>query len=233
MHGLTWAIAAMILAALPARSDETRPVVVELFTSQGCSSCPPADKLLHSLAEQEDIIALALHVDYWDYIGWADSFADPAFSTRQRLYAKTSGRKMVYTPQIVVNGRDGVVANRPIDVADLIDRYRNAPQRVDLNLSRQGDQVMIEATPLSGLKGPLLVQLVRYMPEKTVEITRGENAGKTLSYANIVTDLTRLHTWDGRGPLRLSAEASGDAPLVVLIQRGEGLGGIEAAARLD
>jgi hypothetical protein len=223
--------AAIGLMALPAMA-ENRPVVVELFTSQGCSSCPPADKLMHSLAERDDIIALALHVDYWDYIGWADSFADPGFSARQRQYAKTGGRKMIYTPQIIVNGQDHVVGTRPIDVADLIDKHRDRPVTMTLDLARAGDQVMIELAPARAVSGPFVIQMARYRPSETVTITRGENAGKTFTYANIVTDLTRLTTWDGQVPVTLTATAPGDLPVVVLVQRGDGLGLIEAAARL-
>lgn len=224
-------LAAMVLTALPALAED-RPVVVELFTSQGCSSCPPADKLMHSLAKRDDIIALALHVDYWDYIGWADSFADPGFSARQRLYAKTGRRKMIYTPQIIVNGQDHVVGTRPIDVADLIDKHRDLPVTMTLELMRTGDEITIKLAPVHAGPGPFAVQLARYRPQDTVAITRGENAGETFTYANIVTELTRLTTWDGQGAITLTATAPGDLPVVVLVQRGDGLGLIEAAARL-
>ena len=225
-------IAAMVLTALPAMAED-RPVVVELFTSQGCSSCPPADKLLHQLAARDGIIALALHVDYWDYIGWADSFAEPAFSARQRLYAKSGGRKMVYTPQIIVNGQDAVVGTRSLDVADLIDRHRDRPVTVALGLTRMDDGVTITLAPEAALSGPFVVQMARYRPEETVAIKRGENAGKTLTYTNIVTDLTRLTEWDGTTPISVKASAPGDLPIVVLVQQADGLGRIEAAARLE
>lgn len=231
MRRWIYTLAAMFMVSLPALAED-RPVVVELFTSQGCSSCPAADRLMHDLAARDDIIALALHVDYWDYIGWADSFADPAYTARQRLYAKTSGEKMIYTPQMIVDGRDHVVGNRALDVAELIARHRATAPTVDIVLSRSGETLSIDLTPLETLTGPLLVQLVRYRPEETVKIKRGENAGKTLSYANIVTDLTELTTWNGRAPVSMSAPAPGDLPVVVLVQRGNGLGPVEAAARL-
>ena len=85
-------------------SAQERPVVVELFTSQGCSSCPPVDAYLHELAKQPNVIAIALHVDYWDYIGWEDSFADPAFTKRQRKYAHVQNERVIYTPQLMING---------------------------------------------------------------------------------------------------------------------------------
>ena len=89
---------------------QDQPVVVELFTSQGCSSCPPADALLHELAARDDVVALAMHVDYWDYIGWKDVFGNPAHSARQRAYAKAGNRRMVYTPQMIVNGENRLLA---------------------------------------------------------------------------------------------------------------------------
>src|SRR6056297_1329329 len=96
--------AALASFTAPALADD--PVVVELFTSQGCSSCPPADAMLGELAERDDVIPLALHVDYWDYIGWADIFADPAYTRRQKGYAHATGQRMVYTPQMVIDGQD-------------------------------------------------------------------------------------------------------------------------------
>ena len=226
---LLW-IATALALALPAKAGD-RPVVVELFTSQGCSSCPPADKFLHKLADRDDVIALAMHVDYWDYIGWKDSFASPALTARQRAYARENNRRMVYTPQMIINGGDHVVGNRPMDVTDVIDRHRGQAETIELALARNGDTLTISAQPKSRLKGPLSVQLIRYRPRATVDITRGENAGRTLSYANIVTDMQLLQSWDGRAPLRLQANVKGDLPVVILIQRGRH-GLVEAAARL-
>ncbi|MGK7651165.1 DUF1223 domain-containing protein [Roseovarius sp. B08] len=230
----TGAAALVLFFAAPVAAQDTgRPVVVELFTSQGCSSCPEADKFFHKLAKHEDVIALSLHVDYWDYIGWKDSFASPAHTKRQRAYAKTAERNVIYTPQMVINGADDVVGNRPMDVVDVIDRHRRLPQTVDMDLTRQGDSVVVEAEPLAELDGPLTVQLVRFQPESTVHIKRGENAGRTITYANVVTEMRELGKWDGAAPLRLAAEAGGDAPVVVLLQNKGGAGLIEAAAVLE
>ncbi|MCR9114843.1 MAG: DUF1223 domain-containing protein [Rhodobacteraceae bacterium] len=228
-HLLSWIAAALILS-LPAQADD-RPVVVELFTSQGCSSCPPADKFLHKLADRDDVIALAMHVDYWDYIGWKDSFASPAFTARQRAYARENNRRMIYTPQMIVNGGDHVVGNRPMDVTDVIDRHRGQKETISLSVARSGEILTISAIPEARLKGPLSVQLIRYRPRATVDITRGENAGRTLSYANIVTDINLLQSWDGRAPLSIQAKVPGDLPVVVLVQQGRH-GTVEAAAIL-
>ena len=223
----------LFFAAPVLAQDAARPVVVELFTSQGCSSCPEADKFFHKLAGHEGVIALSMHVDYWDYIGWKDSFASPANTKRQRAYAKMAERNVIYTPQMVINGADDVVGNRPMDVVDVIDRHRQLPSTVDLDLSREGDSVVVEAKSLAALDAPLTVQLVRYRPESTVHIKRGENAGRTISYANVVTEMRVLGNWDGSAPLRVTAKAGGDAPVAVLLQNKGGAGLIEAAAVLE
>lgn len=215
-----------------AQATQDDPVVVELFTSQGCSSCPPADAFLSVLAERDDVIALGFHVDYWDYIGWRDVFGSPAFSARQKGYARTAGRRSIYTPQMIVQGDRDVVGNHPMDVTDLINSYRDQPKVVSLTLKRQGDQrVQISAVAKGDPGGPLVVQLIRYDPEAQVEVTRGENAGHKLTYSNIVTDWRILGEWDARTPYTAEVQAEGEKPVVVLIQH-KGPGAIEAAARL-
>ncbi|WP_317055931.1 DUF1223 domain-containing protein [Roseovarius rhodophyticola] len=219
------------LWAVPAFS-QSKAVVVELFTSQGCSSCPPADEFLHELAKRDDVVALALHVDYWDYIGWKDSFAHPGHADRQRAYAAENGRRMIYTPQMVINGREHVVGNSPIDVSDMINRHLQTPSTVHIDLSRVGDDVLIEAEPMTQFEEPLAVRVVRYMPESSVNITRGENAGHTINYANVVTDMAQVGSWTGEEALRLTVPAQGDQPIVVVLQRRDGIGLVEAAAQL-
>lgn len=216
----------MVSAALAGEGQ--RAVVVELFTSQGCSSCPPADALLHDLAARDDVIALALHVDYWDYIGWKDVFGQTAHTQRQHGYAKAGKRRMVYTPQMIVNGQQDVIGNRPKDVNALITRHQAQPQTVDLSVTRQGGQITVSARSLSG-DAALIVQMVQFVPRNEVAITRGENAGHTFSYANVVTDLVELGRWDRNAPLALKARVSEDAHIAVILQR-PGFGMIEAAA---
>ncbi|MDX8349616.1 DUF1223 domain-containing protein [Cognatiyoonia sp. IB215446] len=205
------------------------PVVIELYTSQGCSSCPPADAMLHDLAKRDDVIALALHVDYWDYIGWKDSFAQPAFTARQHDYARAVNSATVYTPQMVIGGVDHVIGSRPMQVMDTIQAHSAKGNPVAVSLTRQGERVRISAQP--GGAGDYVVQLVRYTPEETVAIRRGENAGRNLSYANIVTSWTVLDRWDGQSPLNLVAQAEGDAPVAVIIQQATN-GPVVGAAQL-
>lgn len=211
---------------------QDRPVVVELFTSQGCASCPPADAFLQQLAVRDDVVALALHVDYWDYIGWADSFGSPEYSARQRGYAKSGERKMVYTPQMIINGTDPVVGTRFQDVANLIEKHRaQAVNDLDVKVTRDGARVQIRAIAEPAREMPMAVQLVRYLPEETVAIERGENAGKTITYVNIVTEMTRLAVWDSHEPLDIDVEMPRGEQAVILVQYLDH-GTIEAVAHL-
>ena len=120
MRILMW-MAVLVFAATAGSAQDKPVVVVELFTSQGCSSCPPADALLDRLSSRNNVLALSLHVDYWDYIGWKDKFASPAHTARQQAYARAAGRRSVYTPQMIINGLDDVAGTAPMDVADMID----------------------------------------------------------------------------------------------------------------
>ncbi len=207
------------------------PVVVELFTSQGCSSCPPADKMLQDLSQRDDVIALGLHVDYWDYIGWADSFAQPKFTERQRAYARAVGDRMVYTPQFVVSGHERIVGAKPMKVMDAILEGAEMPAAVALDIERDGDDLRIRATAETQPDKPLSVQLVRYRPEALVTVENGENAGHRLSYANIVTSWDQIAEWNGDEALDLKTPFDGDEPAVVILQD-EGPGIIRAAAQL-
>lgn len=205
------------------------PVVVELYTSQGCSSCPPADAMLHELAQQENVIALALHVDYWDYIGWKDSFATPEYTARQHAYARAANATTVYTPQMIINGQDHVVGSRPMQVMELVQAHQSQGIPVEVALTRNGDRVEIAARAAG--RGDYIVQLVRYTPQETVSIRRGENAGRQLNYAQIVNSWDVIHRWDGARDLRIDAPAAGSDPIVVIIQQSRS-GPIVGAAEL-
>ncbi|MCF1709652.1 DUF1223 domain-containing protein [Tabrizicola sp. J26] len=216
-------------------SDEVKSrtgVVVELYTSQGCSSCPPADDFFAVLAQTPGVIPLALHVDYWDYIGWEDQFANSTYTDRQKAYARATGSRMIYTPQMIVGGTERVEGNRPDEVSKIIHRQMEVPQPVALKLDRIGDSIDIAARALAPLDGPVRVQLVRYRPEQTVVIERGENAGRTVTYRNIVTSWEPLGDWTGEEPLNLKVFSPGEDPVVVLLQK-TGPGEIVAAATTD
>jgi len=208
-------LASLTTFAAPAVADG--PVVVELYTSQGCSSCPPADALLHDLAKRSDVIPLALHVDYWDYIGWADSFANPAHTRRQQNYARVAGAGTIYTPQMIIAGQDHVIGTKPMDVADAIQSHR-ASTGVAVSAVRSGDLLQITGQTSRSLPRGTIVQVVRFAPERTVDIRRGENAGRELTYSNIVTSWDTVGVWSGQGALNLTANVSGNAPIVVIVQ---------------
>jgi len=242
-------IIAQGLIAAAARAQDV-PVVVELYTSQGCSSCPPADALMEELAARGDVIALSLHVDYWDYIGWADSFAQPAFGDRQRAYAQAAGEHMVYTPQMIIGGTHHVIGTDAMAVMDAMRAHASLPVAINLDLSRSGATLQITASMAiqgaiadaipdavpgaipGAIPGAMLVQVVRYMPVQSVDIERGENAGRRLTYVNVVTSWQLVGRWDGLAPLTLDTPLTGDGPVVVIVQQ-EGPGRILAAMRLN
>ncbi len=207
------------MTGLAAADDADSPVVVELFTSQGCSSCPPADALLHELAKRDDVIALALHVDYWDYIGWKDDFALPGHTARQKAYARVAGRRMIYTPQMIINGTDHVVGTHPMDVAELIKMHDAKDNSVFVDASAADGGVSVTARMSSGQPSGIDVRLVRYEPQAMIEITRGENAGRTLTYTNIVQSWHELGQWDGQSDFETIV--AGELPAVILFQKAD------------
>lgn len=223
-------VAAAAFVAQPSwgQGTSTQGVLVELYTSQGCSSCPPADAVLQQLTQSEGVIPLALHVDYWDYIGWQDTFAQEKFSKRQRRYAAAASDRMVYTPQMIVAGGSRV---KGYDAAEARAEIRSVKSRVDLQLTRDGDDVLITAQPKTPLSGDFVVDIVRYHPKSVVSITRGENRGSEIAYHNIVTQWDNLAQWSGEEALSLRARATGNAPIVVIIQR-KGPSEVMAAAVL-
>ena len=155
----------------PQGNPQGNPVVVELYTSQGCSSCPPADRLLARLARRDDVVALSLHVDYWDYLGWRDTFARHQFTERQYAYRDALGNNVVYTPQLIVHGHRAVPAEAGA-MASAIQELGRRPRLIE-------------------------VSIAKYRLSETVVIGRGENAGSTFTYHNVVNSLMRMGTWSG------------------------------------
>lgn len=212
---------------------QSKPVVVvELYTSQGCSSCPPADEFLAMMAMDPSILPLSLHVDYWDYIGWEDKFANPKFTERQKDYAHAFGTRSIYTPQFIVGGIDRVEGNRPEETAALIRKHLSVVQDIGLTLDRNGNTLTIRAFAFPSMGGRATVQLVRYTPSETVNIERGENAGKSIKYFNIVTSWQSIGNWSGTDALDLQASVKGGDPIVVIVQQ-EGPAAIVAAALIE
>lgn len=227
-------LAAPTLAQAQISQDHPNPVVVELYTSQGCAACPPADALIDHLAGRADVIPLALHVDYWDYIGWADIFAAPAFSERQKTYARNAGRASVYTPQMIIAGTSEVKGSSTMQAMGAIQDHLRAqpamPQvQAALTTPSAGTYIvqLHSAAPFARVAD---VQLVRYMDSATVEIMGGENHGRRITYRNIVTAWDVIGQWDGQAPFVRQVRVDGTDPVVVIVQE-EGQGQILAAAR--
>lgn len=173
------------------------PVVVELFTSQGCNSCPPADEILGELAEKPDVIALSLNVDYWDYLGWKDEFAKAAHTSRQRDYQSSFGARTIYTPQMVLQGETAVVGNQAIQVMTAMDVHQSNPNEAEVTLSRDGGQLLAQIEPVfANLEGPATIWLIGYTGPHAVPIGRGENAGRTITYYNVVREMRQVDEWD-------------------------------------
>jgi len=209
----------------------SQPVVVELFTSQGCSSCPPADRVLTQLAGRDDVIALALHVDYWDYLGWKDDFAKAAFTHRQRAYAEAAHKSTVYTPQMIIQGVNHVVGSRSGEVKRLVAAHGKTSSGTNLTVSRDGDMLSVVASNSGAGVGRAIIHLVRYAPLEIVSIKSGENAGRRIAYTNTVTSWRTLAKWNGKTSVTIRTMVHGKQPVVVLVQRA-GYGPILAAQRL-
>lgn len=220
------------------------PVVIELFTSQGCSSCPPADALIASLSDQPGVLTLSWHVDYWDYLGWADEFARPEHTARQEAYAAVAGERGVYTPQIIVDGHDTLLSLHRAALMSLIDEHAARPPAIMVTATDAGDAHVIDLTPRAVIPGGVEVALVRYLPHRSVLVKAGENRGRSIDYSNIVVGTEVLTLWPAREPLRLTVRAGDDpddaypddtrhAILVQQSLRGGRPGPILAAVRLD
>ncbi len=188
--------ALLALAVLtPATAGETRAqpkAVLELFTSQGCSSCPQADALLEQMSKSSDYIALAYHVDYWDYIGWPDTFGAKANSDRQRDYAESWGSSRIFTPQLVVNGVKGVVASRKKEVEGAVS---TTGLKLPITLTPSDDMLEVSIGGNDGME-EAVVWLVTFIDRAEVDIERGENKGKRVAYTQIVTGRQAVGMWD-------------------------------------
>lgn len=189
-------IAAQLALTTLAQAGENN-VMVELYTSQGCSSCPPADAYLGELTKRPDVIALSLHVDYWDYLGWQDTLAQQGFTRRQIAYRDARGDRVVYTPQMVIQGSESIVGSDRDAVAAAIDAALATPPEASIRVV--GKQGMLEAELLPGTD-PMDATLwfAIYSRAETVDIRRGENSGMRITYNNVVTSLGRIGPWDGR-----------------------------------
>jgi hypothetical protein len=223
---LVTAAAAVALIAVPAAAAELRShpkALVELFTSQGCSSCPSADAKLSELQKNPDLITLAYHVDYWDYIGWTDTFGGKPNTDWQKAYAQSWGSSMIYTPELVVNGAKGVVGSRDNEVSSALS---TATLVVPVTLSVDDKVLDITVGPQADGKDAM-VWLVTFKDHASVAIDRGENAGHTIDYSQIVTGRQMLGMWDAAAGTHLRLPLSeiltgGANGAVVVVQTDKG-----------
>jgi hypothetical protein len=222
------AATALLSPAMPALADGRNLTVVELFQSQGCSSCPPANANVIALSDRPDILTLSFGVTYWDHLGWKDTFAKPQYTDRQWDYAHAFHRDQVFTPEVVVNGRADVVGQNRAELEALI---RREPASADgPRVSIAGGEVQVSAA--DKVTGNADVWFVRYDPKiEQVPIARGENEGRTLPHKNVVKELVRIGTWSGHAQTFPIPQGAPDGLRdAVIVQQGSG-GTILAAAR--
>lgn len=175
-------------------------VVVEMYTSQSCSSCPPADRFLGELAKRKDVLALSMHVDYWNALGWRDPWSSADVTARQRRYARSLGARYVSTPQAVIGGESYAVGSDRAAVSRLIEKSRRAARpRVQPLLTMPGPSRLMVKLPDRKLAAPATVWFVAFDDRHTARITAGENSGATITYTNVVRALRPIGTWTGKG----------------------------------
>lgn len=228
------AAALCLPGAVPALAQSKPPVVVELFTSQGCSSCPPADQMFNTLADDSNLVTLSYHVNYWDYLGWKDTLAKEDFSQRQYDYAHNRGDMDVYTPQVIVQGVSHHVGSNLTEIQSAVkSATASTGPWVTPVLTTQGQNVEVFIPALGGAPG-CTVWLASVVPSKTIKVERGENAGKEITYRNVVRALLPAGMWSGEA-VSLKMPASSVLPhdcrrCVALVQVGKGGPIIGAAA---
>ena len=222
--------AALFALTVPAAAVVQKPLtVVELFQSQGCSDCPPANANVMALSSRPDLLTLSFGVTYWDYLGWKDTFASPQYTARQWDYAHALHHSEVYTPQVVVNGRADIVGRDRGALEALIAREANSAGPA---VGFAQNTVSVGAGPSGAHQGADQVWLVRFDPNiENVPIARGENSGLTLPHKNVVKELVKLGEWSGRpATFAIPAARLPGLEQAVLVQSGPG-GAIVAAAR--
>lgn len=226
-------LAACLALGVPAGA-RAQAVLVELFTSQGCAACPPADAFLRELADRPDVVALALHVDYWDYLGWRDVFAMPAFSARQTAYREAAGKRSVYTPEMVVHGISHHAGARRPEILQAIAAAAAAAPAAVFALAPMGEVVEVRLRPHGAASPAGVVWVVGYRREtETVRILAGENNGREAMHANVAVDWRRLGDWNGRGEavwsVAIPAEGTG---LALIFQLGQ-VGPVVTATKIE
>lgn len=190
--------AAAALWVKPALAAATPDIVVELFTSQGCSSCPRADQILDEIRNRPGVLALTYHVDYWDYLGWKDTLADSRFSARQKAYSHMRGNRGVYTPQAVVNGTTDVLGSDRAGIENAANRTQNLDgvMSVPVTVTQGRGQIKVSVAEGSGKSGEIWICAVS--KQVPITISRGENRGQQITYHNVVRNVLKVGDWNGK-----------------------------------
>ncbi len=216
IFGIAMAFAVGAAHAQTVGQTQMRPTVVELFTSQGCSSCPPADAVLNEVAARPGVIALGFHVDYWDRLGWKDPLSTPGATARQNEYAARFGRREIYTPQIVVDGTRQMVGSHRAEVFQAVEEAK--PEAVaPVSVAADHKSVMVGAGSGAGT-----VTLFRFVRSRSTEIRRGENAGTTATDVNGVDQLVTLGPWNGAARSFPIDPPDSEHGIAVLVQAADG-----------
>jgi hypothetical protein len=220
------ALAVLALAAASkALAGEIRPIVVELFTSQGCSSCPPADAVLAKLADRKDVLAISLPVTYWDMFGWKDTLASAANTRRQKAYAASMGHGGVYTPQMIVDGATDVVGSRGGAVDAAIAARKADMIVVPVTVRASPDELHIAVGGGATTSNSATIWLFQILGQASVRVGGGENAGRSLTYRNVVQDVKPVGLWKGEAvslDLPRASDTTHDSFAVVVQQTGYG-----------
>ena len=224
---LAYVVVACASAAVPLAVAHADPrAVIELFTSQGCSSCPPADKLIGEFAADPSLVSLSLPIDYWDYLGWKDTLADPRHAARQRAYSKVRGDREVYTPQVVVNGSLHALGSDRSAIEKAIAKSRENPATLSLpvKLTVADGRLAVSLPERSDARVPAEIWIAGLAREISVVIKRGENKGKTITYHNVARRWLKLDTWNGKAntwtvPVR-DLDGNGVDSAAVFVQTG-------------
>ncbi|PTM51785.1 DUF1223 domain-containing protein [Phreatobacter oligotrophus] len=213
----------------PASAQQRPSAVLELFTSQGCSSCPPADRYIAEMADRPDVIALTLAVDYWDYLGWRDTLANPIHAKRQKAYAYMRGDRQIYTPQMIINGVGHAIGSDRAAIQRVTEQSRGQPGAlsVPVSLRVSGDTItLVLPASINGVspENPATIFLFGVSSRQPVDITRGENRGQTMIYRNVVRSHANLGEWGG-GPRTVTISRRELVPpdcekLAILVQTG-------------
>jgi hypothetical protein len=225
----------LFLAFLPltAQAETVElPVVLELFTAQGCVSCPPAEKIMHEAAKHPSIIALGCHVTYWDYLGWKDTMAREFCNHRQFSYMPVFNLQNYYTPQMIVNGRHQFIGHDKAKLRDAITDTANHPV-LAIPLEKAADGTLTARLPALTTAGSYAVWIFGYKKEHTQDVQAGENEGKTLESANIVVSLDRMSDWDGKAENRtFGLPQNPDVEGIAFLVQEGAYGPVAAAGRL-